>query len=273
MPALALWRAHAFLNSSELVLIIPLGLVALARADRASSHKGWSVVRDWVPAALMLVAYWSIDWAAKPSANHELENALIGWDRTLLNDWGLRAAVEHFGTFGPSILDLAYLLLYAVPPLAITGVYCLQERDRVDDLLYPLLVGTLVTYSLLPHFPSEAPRVVFAGQDLPAVETTFRRLNVWILDHWDIRSSVFPSGHVAVAFSAAIGMWRAAPRNRGIALMLLALTVLVWINTIYGRYHYAADGLAGISVSALAISVTLVGGKVYRLSRRSTVQY
>ena len=259
MPALALWRAHAFLNPSELVLIIPLGLVALARADRAASHHGWSVVRDWVPAALMLVAYWSIDWAAKPSANHELENALIGWDRTLLNHWGLRAAV--------------YLLLYAVPPLAITGVYCLHERDRVDDLLYPLLVGTLVTYSLLPHFPSEAPRVVFAGQDLPAVETTFRRLNVWILDHWDIRSSVFPSGHVAVAFSAAIGMWRAVPRNRGIALMLLALTVLVWINTIYGRYHYAADGLAGISVSAFAISVTLVGGKVYRLSRRSTVQH
>ena len=54
---------------------------------------------------------------------------------------------------------------------------------------------------------------------------------------------------------------------------LLAFTVLVWIDTIYGRYHYAADGLAGISVSALAISVSLIAGKVYRPCRRSTVPH
>ena len=266
VPVLALWRTHAFLHPSELALLIPLALVALARADATSSRPVWSIVRDWVPAALVLVAYWSVDWTAKPAAGHQLENALIGWDRTLLNDWGLRAAIEQFGTLVPAILDLAYLLLYAVPPLAVAVFYFRHERERIDEFLYPFLLGALLTYALLPHFPSDAPRVAFAGQDLPGVQTTFRRLNLWILDHWDIHSSVFPSGHVAVGFSAAFAMRLAAPGNRSLALTLLVLAALVWINTIYGRYHYAADGLAGLAVSVAAISLILAG-KAYEAKR------
>lgn len=255
VAALAVWRTRAFFHPSELAVIIPLTLIALARADSMSTGSRWSIARDWVPAGLVLVAYWSIDWVPKPPAGRELEYALIGWDKTLLNDWGLRAVIEHFGPLVPSILDLAYLLLYAVPPLAIASFYLRRERERIDDFLCPFLLGTLITYALLPHFPSDPPRVVFAGQDLPGVETVFRRLNLWILDHWDIHSSVFPSGHVAVGFSAALAMRLAAPGNRGVTWTLLVLAVLVWINTIYGRYHYAADGLAGLLVSVMAISV------------------
>jgi membrane-associated phospholipid phosphatase len=81
----------------------------------------------------------------------------------------------------------------------------------------------------------------------------FRRMNLWILNHWDIHSSVLPSGHVAAAFSAAFAMRMAAPRRRALTGALLVVAVLVWVNTVYGRYHYAADGLAGLGVSAAAI--------------------
>jgi membrane-associated phospholipid phosphatase len=108
---------------------------------------------------------------------------------------------------------------------------------------------------LMPHFPVDAPRFAFAGEDLPAVDTVFRRMNLWILNHWDIRSSVFPSGHVAAAFSAALAMRLAAPARRRLAGALLTIAVLVWMNTVYGRYHYAADGLAGLAVSVTAIGV------------------
>jgi membrane-associated phospholipid phosphatase len=103
----------------------------------------------------------------------------------------------------------------------------------------------------------DGPRFAFAGEDLPNVETVFRRMNVWILNHWDIQSSVFPGGHVAAALSAAFAMRLAAPQRRPLAGALLALAVLVWINTVYGRYHYAADGLASLAVSMPAIGILL----------------
>ena len=251
------WRGGGFPQRSTLALLIPLALLVLARVDSRSSSRVWSMVRDWVPALLVLIAYWSADWVAQPQGSRALENALIGWDRSLLNDWRLRAAIERFGVLLPALLDLAYLLTYAVPPLAIAYFYIRHERRRLDDFLFPFLLGTLMTYSLLPLFPSEAPRFVFAGQDLPGVETVFRRFSLWILNHCDIRASVFPSGHVTVGFSAAFAMMLAMPEQRRASWTLLALALLVLVNTVYGRYHYAADGLAGLLVSLVALGLVL----------------
>ncbi len=242
---------------SALALLIPFALVALARADSLSTGRVWSMVRDWVPALLVLIAYWSVDWPPRPHGSHALENALIGSDRKLLDDWGLRTTIEQFGGLLPAILELAYLLIYAVPPLVIAYFYIRRERRRLDDFLFPFLLGTLLTYSLLPHFPSEGPRFVFAGEDLPGVETVFRRLNLWILSRCDIHSSVFPSGHVTVGFSAAFAMLLALPENRRIGWILLAIASLVLVNTVYGRYHYLADGLAGLAVSLVAMTLLL----------------
>ena len=260
VAALVPWRGGGFPYYSALALLIPLALAALARADSRSSGKVWSMIRDWVPALLVLIAYWSVDWVPQPpSADRALEFSFIGWDRVLLNDWKLRAAIERFGPLFPAILELAYLAIYAVPPLTIAYFYIRRERARLDDFLFPFLLGTLMTYSLLPHFPSQAPRFVFAGQDLPGVETVFRRLNLWILNRGDIQTSVFPSGHVTVAFSAAFAMLLALPENRRAGFTLLGIAILVLVNTVYGRYHYAADGLAGLAVSLVAIAAVVSG--------------
>ena len=110
-------------------------------------------------------------------------------------------------------------------------------------------LGTLLAYALLPYFPVESPRIVFAGQDLPNVGTIWHTVNVWILDRLDISTSVFPSGHVAVAFSSAFGMKRALPERPEFFIGFLFAAVLVFLATIYGRYHYAADGVASIVIS------------------------
>ena len=191
---------------------------------------------------------------------------MIGWDRTLLNEWGLRAAIERFGALVPTMLELAYLLLYPALPAVIACFYVRHQRHRLDDFMFPFLLGSLMAYALLPYFPSADPRFAFSGEDLPRVGTVLRGVNVWILDHGDIRSSVFPSGHVAVGFSMAFAIWLALPGHRRLHWILLALALLVWINTIYSRYHYAADGLAGLLVSAVSIG----GLAAHRAVRKRT---
>ena len=268
VSALIVWRGGLWSYRTAVALLIPAGLFVLAQVERRSGRRGWSIVRDWVPAALVLVAYWSVDWAPNPHLDYSLEQAFVRWDRLLLNDWGLHAGTERLGATLPSILEAAYLLLYAALPIVIAAFYLRHERDRVDDFLFPFLVGTLTTYALLPHFPTEGPRFVFAGQDLPGVDTVLRRINLWVLDHGDIRASVFPSGHVAGGFSCAFAMWIAVPGHRALGWALLAGAVLVWITTIYGRYHYAADGLASFAITATAIGLIVpVRALVARLRR------
>jgi hypothetical protein len=47
------------------------------------------------------------------------------------------------------------------------------------DRFLPFVVWTvLLCYAQFPFWPSELPRAVFAGVDLPSYDTVFRRFNL-----------------------------------------------------------------------------------------------
>ncbi|MBI3683483.1 MAG: phosphatase PAP2 family protein [Acidobacteria bacterium] len=234
-----------------LAWLIPAALWALAAVESRFSRKWSAVVRDWIPLSLILAGYWQADWFPSPPVTR-WEQTWIQWDRILLDGFGLRRGLEAFGWMVPSLLEGAYLLLYAVPPLCVGALYLCHKRARTDRFLATCFLGTFFVYALLPHFPTASPRLMFPGQDLPNFGGLCRSMNVWLLDHLDISTSVFPSGHVAVAFSAALGLRQAVPEKRLLWGSFLAVAGLVFTATVYGRYHYAVDGLASVGIAALA---------------------
>ena len=239
-----------------LALAVPVLLLAMAWADEWYGRDSTSIVRDWVSVPLVLAAYWQTDWFQSGRRLLSLEESWLDWDRTILYQWGLRAVVERLAL--PSLLEASYTLLYSIPPLSVAAIYWYRRRDRLDRFLFPFLVGTLLAYGLLPYFPTESPYLQFPGQDLPSAMTIFRRLNLWILAKGDIHTSVFPSGHVAIAFSAAFSMLWAIPERKRLGYALLVLAVLIATATVYGRYHYAADVLASFLLSLAAIAIAQV---------------
>ena len=239
------------------------GFVLLAYADSFRRTLLLGVLRDWYPAPLMLLCYREMGWFAQPHTSFALENAWVRWDRMLLHDWGLRKAIEAFGTVGPSILEIAYTLVYTTAPFSLAILYIYKRRERVNAFLTAFLIGILSAYAFFPYFPSEPPRTVFPGQDFPSVITPFRRFNWWMLGGYGIHTSVFPSAHVSGAFSAAFSMIRLLPEHRWVGRFLLVLAVLIATATVYGRYHYAVDALAGFTLSlAAALSLRVLPNSI-----------
>jgi membrane-associated phospholipid phosphatase len=228
---------------------VPLVFCGLAWVERRGATAWVAILRDWLIPPVLLVAYWNVDWSG--AAPHWLgwEYRWIELDRLLLDRFGGRAVIESCGSLWPAVLELLYLGLYALPPILLGVVYLSGRRARADDFLATMLAGALAAYALLPLFPTRSPGEVFPGQDLPSVTTLFRQANVWLLGNFDIHTSIFPSGHVAVAFSAAFGMMRVFPERRGLGRLLIVYATLVAVNTVYARYHYAVDGLAGFAIS------------------------
>ncbi|HUS07976.1 MAG TPA: LssY C-terminal domain-containing protein, partial [Bryobacteraceae bacterium] len=226
-------------------------------------------LRDWMPAPLVLAAYWEVDWFQPAARLRDLEQSWLTWDHAVLYGYGFRSAVESLGRLIPSILEISYVLVYAVPPLCIAAFYVWGHRERVDRFLFTFLLGTLLAYALLPHFPSASPRLEFPGQDLPTILTVWRKFNIWILNFGDIHTSVFPSGHVTAGFSAAFAMMRTLPEKKWLGRGLLIHAALVTLATIYGRYHYVADCLAGITLSLVACagSIALTRVPAARMAR------
>jgi membrane-associated phospholipid phosphatase len=218
----------------------------------------FSILRDWIPIACTLAAYREMNWFTPSVRDHHLERAWIVWDRWLLDTAHLRAAIEGLGALLPSCLEISYVLVYAIAPISLTILFLNSPRNlrrkRVNIFWFAYIAGTLASYALFPYFPSDPPRTVFAGSDLPTIVTVFRRFNLAILGEYGIHSSVFPSAHVSSAFACAWGLLIAMPDRRRYGWIVAAYAFIVAIATIYGRYHFAADALAGLTISFLAFT-------------------
>ncbi len=246
------------LPAFAIVACIAAASCGLAAFERNGSPHVFSMVRDWLPVAFTLVAYREMDWFAGPHRAHALEQSWVVWDRWLLHGLGGASAIQCCGWPGPAFLEFCYLIVYAVGPFIVAILWGYNRRELVDRVLLVYIAGTLLAYALFPYFPSEPPRIVFAGMDLPRTVTALRRLNLWILGGYGIHSSVFPSAHVSSAFSGAWGLLAYWREKQVVGYGMALYAVAVAIATVYGRYHYAIDAAAGFAVSLGALAVAMI---------------
>ena len=237
-----------------------------------------AVVRDWFPAAVILLAYREAGVLVTPDPAHHLDFLFVGWDHALLENPQVVAALWFLSPWIGRVLELCYSLCYPLVPFGLGALYALSEwprlgvgaaldaggpdgarwRDRaVDRFWTTVLLALFICYVLFPLFPSMPPRLLFHDSPLPAIQPLFRRVNFWILGRYGIDSSVFPSGHVAAATATALAVRAEWPRA-GIPFTILAIGV--GLATVVGRYHYAADAAAG---ALLGLAAYLVARRIH----------
>ncbi len=235
-----------------LLAVASLLLLLAAAEQRAPFASALSYLRDWLPVLLTLAAFREMEFFLPHRYTHSYEQVWILQDHLLLGTWHARATVEAFGKLVPFYLELCYLLVYGLPAYCIALLYANGKRALVDRFLLIYLTGTLTCYALFPYFPSEPPRIAFPAWDEPSFYTSLRRLNLFVLSKGTIHAGVFPSAHVSSAFSAAWAMFLLLPQRQGLGWALLFYAISVSVATVYGRYHYSADVLAGFALSLLA---------------------
>lgn len=215
------------------------------------------VAHNYLMLALLVTGYQEMGWFAQPHTGTALEEAWVVWDRYVLDTMGLRAWIEALGPVVPMVLEIAYTTVYVTGVMSLSLLYAHGLGRRADVLLFCLLFGALASYAMFPFFPSEPPRTVFPDQDLPNYRATFRAFNYWILGNWGIHTSVFPSAHVSAAFSAAFGLRLLLPERKWVWRAMAVLATLIALSTVYGRYHYLVDALAGFGIGLAAWRLTI----------------
>lgn len=236
-----------------LIALILLLLVKLERIAGFATPVG--ILRDWLPLLFTLIAFREMELFLPRRYPHHYEAVWVRQDHVFLARWHFLAIIESLGKLIPWYLELCYLLVYALGPACIGIFYAFGQRDSIDRFLTIYLLGTLLAYSLFPYFPSEPPRIAFPDLDLPHVSSWIRQLNLFVLKKGTIHLGVFPSAHVSCAFSAAWAFFITMPQRKLLGWLFLFYACSVSLATIYGRYHYVADVVAGFAVSLLAIAI------------------
>jgi len=138
--------------------------------------------------------------------------------------------------------------------LASLGMTRSNHVDVMFDRFWTaVLLATLFCYAVYPFFPLTPPRVLFNDVPGPAVPPLLRNMNLWVLDHFSVQACLFPSAHAAAVTATALAVRAYMPRL-GILFCIAALSVAS--ATVYGRYHYMADAVAGVLVGVVAFVVT-----------------
>ena len=225
-----------------------LGLVLLGRSSELVLSSGWSkIVRDWLPAPLVLVAYWQAgQFFQKPWI--ELQEALDGIDSRL------GAALKPLRPLGESALlgtylEIAYLFAYPVVPLALAVLYATGFSDHADSFWASVLLPSYICYGALLFLPTLPPRLLSReGADLllKTRPDRHRVLNVWLLDRMGIGANTFPSGHVAATTGAALSVFDASPAA-GAVFLWMALSIA--LSVVVRRYHYFSDAVLAVALA------------------------
>jgi membrane-associated phospholipid phosphatase len=210
-----------------------------------------SVVRDWLPAALLLVPYWQIGQFFR-GPNQNLQKRLAALDRFLFAIPIHHPARKRLGTALALYLELAYLIAYPLIPLGLAVLYSAGLRHRADQYWAAVLLATYVCLAVTPFVQALPPRMVadYIIFDIPP--TKVRALNQWILHRSSIQAVTFPSAHVAASMAASLVLLAFVPWV-GLVFTWLALSIAV--AAVVGGYHYAGDVL----LAALIVVVVFLG--------------
>jgi membrane-associated phospholipid phosphatase len=159
-------------------------------------------------------------------------------------------------------LQWVYDFYYFIP--VILGV-AVVRRGQTIDLARMLFVMTLCIYvSYVGYYlvPAAGPNINHLGlyrfgSELRGVFMA-RELRETLAAIEQIKQDCFPSGHTAVSIAALLLAYRFA---RDTVALLWPLVLALVFSTLYLRYHYVADVLAGI---ALAFAADWIGVRWHR---------
>lgn len=268
---LSLLERTLILGLNGLVAVV-LFLFGRKLEERPSGFLG--VLRDWFPAALILLAYRESGMFFSPDPTHRLDQLFVQWDAVLLRNYWVQASFTRLAPWLQYYLEMAYLLCYPLVPLGLgclllarrqlesgssqsggaqSGAQNLLSRVFVDHFWTSVLLAALFCYAVYPFFPLTPPRLLFQDLPGPRVAPLLRTVNFWVLGTYGVQACIFPSGHVAAVTATALVVRAYRPRL-GALFILAAASVAA--ATVFLRYHYAADAVAGAVVGWAAFGIS-----------------
>ncbi|HTS60673.1 MAG TPA: phosphatase PAP2 family protein [Candidatus Acidoferrales bacterium] len=207
-----------------------------------------SVIRDWLPASLVLLVYWQAgEFFAGP--NQPFQDRLERLDEHIAGPLLRWVARRRARTWIAAALELAYVLCYPMIPMSMGTLYVLRAARNADYFWTVVLIATYSSYCLLPFLQSLPPRMFKEPWLTPLPHNPIRALNLYLLRHASIHANTFPSAHVAASAAAALVILPLAPWPIG--ALFAAIATGIAFGTFAGRYHYAADSITGVAVALL----------------------
>ncbi len=254
---LLLWTrvdGHASTVRIALAGIVPLA-VAGVRARWPVRPRFVEVLLDFHIIAPILLVFGSLGPLIRAVNPADRDGWLIAADRTLLGSDAARVLQAVSTPLVSDVLTVLYALFFFHPIGLAALVYADDVRElgragpRFERLGFLLVLTFYASYSGYFCVPAIGPRYALDLEPLPrgtvsrAIDDALTKAETNIRD-------VFPSGHTMVVTAVLV---EAVRRSRRTFLFFLPFAAGLIVSTVWCRYHYVVDVLAGLALTPLVL--------------------
>jgi membrane-associated phospholipid phosphatase len=229
--------------------LMAAGVPLIAGFAVSRSNRFWEIVRlAWCP-ALIGPAYFRLGDVVKQLGNPLRDDNLLAIDRLLFGETPAVAWIPWNHPVLTEFMSLCYFLFYPAIAIAFAAGILRKHPKGVrffDGFITIQGIGFL-SYTILP---AAGPHLAYPDLFPVAAEVG------WISEMNALAVSgsngvdVFPSLHTAVTVFLMGTLWRISRRW---FWTLLVPAIGLCLATLYLRYHYAVDVIAGIGLAAFAL--------------------
>jgi membrane-associated phospholipid phosphatase len=252
------WPAVLFRMTAVIAMIFAVNAWSRLRPGQLSL-----LVKLFYVIVLPPIFFKAAEFIAFPLHGHDFDSMLILVDRMLC--FGANPTVwlyQHIPIVPAFVeyLQICYSLFYFLPlALAVELYRNRSENDSLQTVFFVVLYGFLISYVSYFFFPSVGPRFTLHDFTLTSKELPGIFATNWLRDFLNLGENIkpgmplaeslrvvtrdaFPSGHSEVTILTVILAFKFRARLRWPLAIVGGSLVF---STVYLRYHYVIDVLAG----------------------------
>ncbi|MDP2300846.1 MAG: phosphatase PAP2 family protein [Ignavibacteria bacterium] len=238
------------------VVIAATIFIASAHAKKNSFWR--RQIHYWYTAPLILLTFKEIYLMIKPIRQIDYDYLLIKMDRMI---FGFDPTVELMKIATPlltELLQIIYATFYFLPMILAISLYYKKKNVEVDFVIFSTVYGFLFSYIGYLLVPAIGPRFhlhdffvtntelpgLFLTNFLREIVNTGESIPTGTLNPMEVvQRDVFPSGHTMMT---VIIMYLSIKLKSKTKYFLIPVGTLLIFSTVYLRYHYAVDVIAGL---------------------------
>ena len=242
--------------SSQLLLVKYMGLLLLIVLARRTAERmektGWVLFRDSLPVLLVFEVYDGLGYMLHQINPHDADSVLLQIDRLLFGTDPTLWLQQFVTPFLNDLVHLAYFSFYLVPILLAVVLWAKGKREAFNRFILGAANAFYLCYLGYILVPAAGPRATLAPFYRVSLEGTAITdfVRGFVASAESLQWDCFPSGHTAVIL---VVLWYAFREESAAFYFLLPIACLLLVSTVYCRYHYVIDLMAGIPVAAISV--------------------
>jgi membrane-associated phospholipid phosphatase len=245
-------------------LLIAFAVVVLAVLDRRTlGGKLFRFTHAFIPIVCVLLIFNSLGDLIPSIRQHYYDDILIRIDFEMFGAHPTVWLEQFSNPLLTGLLQAAYISYYFMP-IALASALFLKNRHReFEAAVFALLLCFYLSYIGYLLFPAVGPR--FTLNHLQTMGLQAGPLTAWVqhtldgLEH--NKTDAFPSGHTAVALVSLFYAGKFG--EKGLFRILMPAVSALIVSTVYLRYHYVIDVVAGVLLAALTIFIAPLTQRIF----------